>query len=62
MGLSITTGSSLSFFDSLPDDVLIELAQNNWRSLELLCDAITVDLQLLKEDSYESTSNRRNLC
>jgi|TARA_B110000503_G_scaffold56017_1_gene89858 hypothetical protein len=62
MGLSITTGSSLSFFDSLPDDVLIELAQNNWRSLELLCAAITVDLQLLKEDSYESTSNRRNLC
>ena len=61
MGLSITTGSSLSFFDSLPDDVLIELAQNNWYSLELLCSALTIDLQLLKENSYEDSSNRRIL-
>ena len=61
MELSITTGGVLSFFNNISDEVLIELAQNNWYSLELLCSALTIDLQLLKEGSYEDSSNRRIL-
>ena len=53
--------SALEFFLSLPDDVLIEIALKDWESLEKLCSSLSLDLQLMKE-SYESSSNRRNLC
>ena len=55
----------LSFFDSIPDDVLIQIAINDWESLNRLCMALTLDIQLIKEEienSYENTSNRGNLC
>jgi hypothetical protein len=57
--------SSVSFFDVLPDDVLVQIAMNDWESLERLCMALTLDIQLIKEeveDSYEDISNRRNVC
>jgi len=53
--------SALEFFLSLPDDVLIEIALNDWESLEKLCSSLSLDLQLM-EESYESSSNRRNVC
>jgi hypothetical protein len=62
MEASKKTGWVLDFFNSIPDDILVEIAQSSWDSLESLCDALTIDLQLLKEDSYESSSNRGNLC
>jgi hypothetical protein len=55
----------MSFFDSIPDDVLIQIAMNDWESLERLCIALTLDIQLIKEEiknSYEDISNRGNLC
>lgn len=57
--------SVMSFFDSIPDDVLIQIAMNDWESLERLCIALTLDIQLIKEEiknSYEDISNRGNLC
>jgi hypothetical protein len=44
-----TAGGMLNFFNSLSNGTLIELAQNDWRSLELLCSVLTIDLQLLEE-------------
>ena len=61
MKIDQSVGSSLEFFMSLPDDVLIQIALNDWQSLEQLCTALTLDIQLLNE-SYENSSNRRNLC
>ena len=37
--------------DSIPDDVLIQIAKDDWDSLELLCIGLSIDHQLLKEES-----------
>ena len=55
----------IPFFDSIPDDVFIDIAMNDWGALKRLCIALTLDMQLVKEeveDSYEDISNRRNVC
>ena len=60
-----TKMSVMSFFDSIPDDVLIQIAMNDWESLERLCIALTLDIQLIKEEvenSYENISNRGKVC
>jgi hypothetical protein len=60
-----TKMSAVSFFDSIPDDVLIQIAMNDWEALNRLCMALTLDIQLIKEEvenSYEDISNRGNLC
>lgn len=54
--------SSIEFFLSIPDELLVEIASNDWESLERLCWALSIDLQLLKEGNNESFSNWRNLC
>ena len=46
----------IPFFDSIPDDVLINIAIDDWGALKRLCIALTLDLQLVKEQneiSYE---------
>lgn len=53
---------SIEFFYSIPDDILVEIALNDWAALELLCAALAIDLQILKENNNESINNRRNLC
>ena len=40
----------IPFFDSIPDDVLINIAMDDWGALKRLCIALTLDLQLVKED------------
>ena len=42
------------FFQTIPDDILIQIAINDWGSLEILCFALTLDIQLLKESLYET--------
>jgi hypothetical protein len=42
--------SSIEFFYSIPDDLLVEIALKDWESLEKLCTALTLDLQLLREN------------
>ena len=54
--------SALEFFLSIPDDLLAQIATHDWESLERLCMALSLDLQLLKEDSNESFSNWGNVC
>lgn len=53
---------SISFFHSIPEDVMVEIALKDWASLEILCQGLAIDLQLQKEGNNESTSNRRNVC
>ena len=42
--------STISFFNSIPDDVLIHISMKDWESLQRLCIALTLDIQLVKED------------
>jgi hypothetical protein len=47
-------GGVFEFFQTIPDDILMQIAINDWESLERLCFALTLDIQLLKESSYET--------
>ena len=42
-------GNAIDFFNSIPDDVLAKIAFYDWESLERLCIALTLDIQLLEE-------------
>ena len=59
-------GGAIEFFLSIPDDLLIQIAANDWESLKAICNALTLDIQLLKEqgklEENESFSNWRNVC
>jgi hypothetical protein len=44
-------GGASEFFQTIPDDLLIQIAMQDWESLERLCVALTLDIQLLKEES-----------
>jgi hypothetical protein len=44
----------IPFFDSIPDDVLINIAIDDWGALKRLCIALTLDLQLVKEENENS--------
>jgi len=50
-------GGALEFFQSLPDDILIKIAMYDWEALERLCVALTLDLQMLREE-YEKEEKR----
>lgn len=43
-------GGASEFFQTIPDDLLLQIAIHDWESLERLCVALTLDLQLLKEE------------
>jgi hypothetical protein len=55
-------GGALDFFVNIPDDILIKIVEEDWDALKRLCVALTIDMQLIEESSYEGISNRRNLC
>jgi hypothetical protein len=44
----------IPFFDSIPDDVLINIAMDDWGALKRLCIALTLDIQLVKEENENS--------
>ena len=44
-------GSALEFFQSMPDDILMQIALNDRESLERLCVALTLDVQLMNEEA-----------
>jgi len=46
-------GGAIEFFQSIPDDILAKIAQYDWDALERLCIALTLDIQLLKEEMQE---------
>ena len=43
-------GTSIEFFQSIPDDLLIQVASDDWGALERLCIALTLDIQLINEE------------
>jgi len=43
-------GSAIEFFNSIPDDVLAKIAFYDKDALKRLCIALTLDIQLLKEE------------
>lgn len=47
-------GGAFEFFETIPDDLLIQIAFEDWGSLKRLCIALTLDLQLLKESLHET--------
>ena len=44
-------GGALEFFQSLPDDLVVQIAINDWEALERLCIALSIDIQLIIEDT-----------
>jgi hypothetical protein len=48
--MKIDKGGVIEFFQTIPDDILIKIAQYDWEALERLCIALTLDIQLLKEN------------
>lgn len=42
-------GSAIEFFESIPNDVLVKIALYDWESLERMCVALTLDMQILRE-------------
>ena len=44
----------IPFFDSIPDDVLINIAMDDWGALKRLCIALTLDIKLVKEENENS--------
>lgn len=42
-------GSAIEFFESIPDDLLVDIATNDMDALERLCVALTLDVQLMIE-------------
>jgi hypothetical protein len=39
-----------TYFNSIPDEMLIYLAKNNWEGLESLCYLLTLDLEVNKQE------------
>jgi hypothetical protein len=48
--MTIRSISIIEIFDSLSEETLIQIADKDWESLERLCIALTLDIQLLKEE------------
>ena len=44
-------GGALEFFQTIPDDMLTQIAFYDRESLEKLCIALTLDVQLIIEDA-----------
>jgi len=44
-------GGAIEFFNTIPDDVLIQIAEKDWDSLVSLCMALALDIQLLEEEA-----------
>ena len=51
-------GGALEFFQSLPDDLMVQIAINDWESLERLCVALSLDIQLIIEDAERSKKKK----
>ena len=52
-------GSALEFFQSLPDDIFIQIALNDRESLERLCVALTLDVQLIIEEAERAKKSKK---
>jgi hypothetical protein len=46
----------IEYINDLPDNILIELAEVDWESLEVLCMLMSVELQLEKKSNVKMTN------
>ena len=51
----LNSETSLEFFLSIPDEMLAEIALKDWESLEQLCWALSLELQLLNEKAEKDS-------
>jgi len=52
-------GGALEFFQSIPDDMLAQIAFHDRDSLERLCVALTLDVQLIIEEAERKNSKKK---
>jgi hypothetical protein len=52
----LNSENSLEFFLSIPDDILAEIADKDWESLETLCWALSLELQQLRETADKKSN------
>jgi hypothetical protein len=53
-------GGAVEFFQSIPDDLLAEIAINDMGALERLCIALTLDVQLIIEEAERIKKSKKN--
>ena len=52
-------GGALEFFQSIPDDMLAQIAFHDMESLERLCVALTLDVQLIIEEAEREKNSKK---
>jgi hypothetical protein len=52
-------GGALEFFQSIPDDMLTQIALHDRDSLERLCVALTLDVQLIIEEAERMKKSKK---
>ena len=52
-------GGALEFFQSIPDDMLAQIAFHDRDSLERLCVALTLDIQLIIEEAEREKNSKK---
>ena len=52
-------GGALEFFQTIPDDMLTQIALHDRESLERLCVALTVDIQLIIEEAERAKKSKK---
>jgi hypothetical protein len=52
-------GGAIEFFQSLPDDLMVQIATNDWEALESLCVALTLDYQMVAEYYEKKTRTKK---
>ena len=52
-------GGALEFFQTIPDDMLTQIALHDRDSLERLCVALTLDVQLIVEEAERAKKSKK---
>ena len=52
-------GGALEFFQTIPDDMLAHIAFHDRESLERLCIALTLDIQLIVEEAERIKNSKK---
>ena len=52
-------GGALEFFQTIPDDMLTQIAFHDRDSLERLCAALTLDVQLIVEEAERGKKSKK---
>ena len=52
-------GGALEFFQSIPDEMLTHIAFHDMESLERLCVALTLDVQIIIEEAEREKNSKK---